>query len=151
MKNLILRIFNPKQMAAALKREDVTNIEFATYTFIVISLTVYSIYLSWWNVHTTELFFFLDLLLEILGNILLVVITYSINKKGDDKRFWYRFICLSIPVGILTGLFMIILSILLSIFVTVDSTFDLIDLCILFSGLMFATFYLVKYMRIISK
>ncbi len=103
-----IRIISPKRMVQDLRHERVGTYEFYAYTAIFILGTFFSLLLVFgpWEgavLYRSPILEFFD---RVLGGVVTlgsIALAYYINKKGDNKRFWYRYVSIMIPIGIILG------------------------------------------------
>jgi len=94
-----MHIWNTKALAAELKSGELSQHERFKYLILFIVLLFVSIDLSLYL--PEEPLYILDVvntLYYIIATIVGLILSYRINKMGDNKEFIDRFICLSAPI-----------------------------------------------------
>ena len=150
-----MRIINAGQMAADLRAHKIGKKEYWFYTAAFVASIAVSLYYIVFS--TTQLVYepahlkVIDIVLVFILNVGTIFIAYVANKKGDRKDFWYRYVGIVFPIGILLGLAFFCLAVLGITFAIVDLEVyaypDFILECI-FTGSFF--YFMWKYMRRIS-
>jgi hypothetical protein len=148
-------IWKPNNLAIDLRNNNVSEKEKLKYTlFWVLAMVIFSdpaIYIGYEYVLN-------DTIISAAGTIY----CYKINKRGDNKDFISRYICLSIPVGIRA---LAVLAFVIIAIVIIDLSFEMnvlggeeevftttIPEIIIFSIFMvYLYFYLGKFIEIASK
>lgn len=148
-----MRFLSPKKMALDLQQEKIGRGEFSVYgllfggSLVLLVLTFFGL----WEVppYSPEWLKMVDRTLVVLTSLGTLPLAYYANKKGDGKKFWYRYISLNTPTGIVTGVigFFAFLGMALAGLINVE-VFGYSDL-ILYLLLSALYFYLLwKYMRV---
>ncbi|MBU2103421.1 hypothetical protein KKD95_00160 [Patescibacteria group bacterium] len=146
-------------MAQDLKENKVGKGEYLVYSGIFLVSVIWSLALILdWSPYVYEYSWLriLDIVLILTTGLGTIAIAYLINKKGDGRRFWYRYISLYASAFVFTTLIALVLGVLL---VGVDilygsnvpqNTYDLggFLLEVVLSILFF--FLIAKYMRVVS-
>ncbi|MES2994900.1 MAG: hypothetical protein V4681_02635 [Patescibacteria group bacterium] len=87
--------------------------------------------------------------LAILFILATLALGYQENKRGDGKRFWYRFISLGFPIAIITTVPLIIAISIFVIMGLIDiNAFGYIDLLLAIPFYILGLYLTVKYMRV---
>jgi len=150
-----MRLLVPAKMARDLKEEKIGKGEFYAYLFVAIAAAVYVVAfvlgLIDGLVYSPAWLEYADKGLCVLFTIATVVVAYHVNKKGDGKRFWYRFVAISFPIAIVIGALGLALYIagtalnLLSL-----DAFGYADLVLGIPLYLWGLYLTVKYMHIIA-
>ena len=94
------KLFNLNAMARALCEKKVTKIEFRVYAVVFILFLVSSFFTSP-DDYASPFVFYAYIVSMIIFTLALLSIAYVVNKKGDNKDFWYRFISLDMTITII--------------------------------------------------
>lgn len=100
-----IRIISPKRMVADLRQGKVGKIEYRIYTAFFVIGTLLSLLIAFGPgdgviLYRSPILEFFDRVLGAVVTFGTIALAYYVNKKGDNKRFWYRYISLMIPIGI---------------------------------------------------
>ncbi len=103
-----IRILSPKRMVSDLRQEKVGTYEFYAYAALFVIGSIFSLLLAFgiWDgavLYRSPVLEFADRVLGVIVSFGTIPLAYYINKKGDNKRFWYRYLSLMIPIGIVLG------------------------------------------------
>jgi hypothetical protein len=100
-----IRILSPKRMVSDLRQERVGTYEFYIYAALFVIGSLFSLLVAFgiWDgavLYRSPLLEFADRILGVVVSFGTIPLAYYINKKGDHKRFWYRYVSLMVPIGI---------------------------------------------------
>jgi len=155
-------IWKPSNLAIDLRNDNVTEKEKLKYVlFWVLATAIASdpvLHIDFEYVLNDTILSIVMLLISAAGTIY----CYKINKKGDNKDFISRYICLSIPVGIRA---LTVLVAIIAIIVVIDISFEanilggeeeelttsFSEIIILSTFLLAVYYYLGRFIQIASK
>lgn len=119
-----MRIINPGQMAADLRAHKIGKKEYWFYAAAFVASICVSLYYILFStiqtIYEPAYLKILNIVLVFILNVGTVFVAYVANKKGDRKDFWYRYVGITFPIGILLGLAALCLVVL-------GVTFEIVD------------------------
>lgn len=143
-------------MALDLREEKVGKKEFWVYCSlfglaIILSIPLFLGAMDGAITYNPEFLSILDKVFGFVVSVGTLPLAYYVNKAGDGKRFWYRYISLGLPIGIFTGYIgILVLSVAAIAQVTNLEYYGYTDLGINM-GIYVLTFYLTwRYMRVVA-
>lgn len=143
-------------MALDLREEKIGKKEFWVYCFLFLVTVVLTIalLLGVWDGamdYQPESLRLIDKVLGVVVSFGTLFLAYYINRKGDGKRFWYRYISLGLPIGIIMAVLGVLVLTLATVTqVTSIDYFGYTDLG-LETAIYILTFYMTwKFMKIVS-
>jgi len=144
----------PWKMAQALKEEKVGKGEFVAYAIIFAAfclLLVVPFTGAYDYLYIPAWLKWAEFGVEVLLLIGITALAYYLNKKGDGKRFWYRYLSISFPIAVIlipVGIAVLTLSLLIGF--TQLEFYGYTDLVLLILLAMPSLYLTVKYMRQIA-
>jgi hypothetical protein len=153
-------IWNLKGLVQALKEDSLSLKARKLYKMISTILIILSLLLvlstPFW-VESFNTLDMIDIVLFLVINVMGIYIAFNINKRGDDKDFWFRFFCLFIPITLRE----LILDFLLSIFgyvgfsvinisIDLDET-NWFDLIVSFVGSLYFNILMIRCIKMVSQ
>ncbi|MES2931581.1 MAG: hypothetical protein V4682_02680 [Patescibacteria group bacterium] len=151
-----MRILSPKKMAEDLRADKVGKREFYVYSGVFVIAIVCGVLMmvGIWDLdiaYRPEYLEASDEVLAILASLGSLLLAYHVNKKGDGKRFWYRYLSLGFPIGVVLGAVGFAVFILATMFGIVSIEYsgyaDSVILAVLYGLSIFMTW---KYMKMVA-
>ncbi len=101
--------------------------------------------------YSPEFLRYIESLLYFIATLGIIVLAYTINKSGDNQKFWYRYLSISFPIGIIMSVIFIITLFIFAILGVIDpEVFAYTDLLLEAIFYVLVAYFTKKYMRYIS-
>lgn len=102
------RIYSPKHMVSDLREERIDKREFSIYIALFVLACIPSLLIVFGPASGAMLYrptylALVDRILLLVLSICSILLAYYANIRGDGQRFWYRYISLTVPVGVVVG------------------------------------------------
>ncbi len=97
-----MRIFNPNQMAMALRQGAVGRAEVVFYALVQL-VAMLAFFFEDPSDFATLPTYYTYLSLAAFATVLSIGVAYRANQSGDGKHFWYRYFSISFPLSVLVA------------------------------------------------
>ena len=91
-------LWNTKALAMKLKNGELKQSDRFTYFIVFIILIALISEVSFYTTEDLTVITITDSIISIIITVIGTLISYKINKNGDDREFIDRYICISIPI-----------------------------------------------------
>lgn len=104
----MLPILNIQKLILRLKENSITKFQFWTANiFVVGGFLLLPVTYQPQN-YTTSAVMFSFLGISVVGTLLSLLLSYTVNKKGDGKSFWTRYVIITLYVTMKTFIFFVV-------------------------------------------